>query len=203
MAMFESKSELGPQSPPPPYSATTATVQLSSSLQYDEARRQCKHTVVGMDGLSTKTGESAQNNEKFNCQCQRNRKETEELNLQKSKDDIAMKGAKCKWEAKKGDLKRKWEKKKGDLKRKWERAKDNMRLKWAMKTRENKTRPYVPLNDNIKRDGGRRSSNIPLRDNIEPRRDMRHTHVPSREEANATAIAAIATFTLFGMLLMS
>lgn len=133
----------------------------------------------------------------------RHRKETEELNLQKSKDDIAMKGAKCKWEAKKGDLKRKWEKKKGDLKRKWERAKDNMRLKWAMKTRENKTRPYVPLNDNIKRDGGRRSSNIPLRDNIEPRRDMRHTHVPSREEANATAIAAIATFTLFGMLLMS
>ncbi|KFX99728.1 hypothetical protein V490_01684 [Pseudogymnoascus sp. VKM F-3557] len=190
--MFESKSELGPQSPPPPYSATTATGQLSSSLQYDEARRQCKHTVVGIDGLSTKTGESAQNNEKFNCQCQRHRKETEELNLQKSKDDIVMKGAKCKWEAKKGDLKRKWE-----------RAKDNMRLKWAMKIRENRTRPYVPLNDNIKRDENRRSSSMPLRDNTESRRGMRHTHVPSREEGNATAIAAIATFTLVGMLLMS
>jgi hypothetical protein len=202
--MSQSKPESGPQ-PPPPYS-TPATAQTpSSSLQYDGATLQCKHTALEMDKPGINPRQSTYDDEKLNCQCERHIKETEELNLLTPKHEIFKEDGEWKWQAKKGDIKRKWATKKADMKRKWEKAKDDMRLKWATKTKEDWAHSYTPLNENEKGNGDKRRPDVPLRENVKetihpyPGKDVRYSRAALSGNTDATILAAFVSLALWMM----
>lgn len=211
--MFQSKPESGPQSPPPPYSAPTAAQTPLSSIQYNEATVQCKHTALEMDKPDINTRQSPYNDEKLNCQCERHTKETEELDLLIEKHEICKEDGEWKWETKRGNIKRKWATKKADMKRKWEKAKDDVRLKWATKTKEDGAHSYAPLNENEKGNGDKRHSGVPLRENVKvagersglnvyPGKDVRYSRAALSGNTDTTILAAFASVALLVTLAM-
>lgn len=201
--MAQSKSESGPQSPPPAYSAGIPTESIPSHLQYDETRLQCDHAAPKIDKFGrNKSAQPAYVDEKFNCQYKHDTNEMDEIDLLKEKQEISMEEGKWKWETKRGSMRRKWATKKEDMKRKWEAAKDDIRSKWATKTSGEKAHSYVPLNGNEKPSGGRSSSYVtPGPKKVKPEKFKRHTRAELSGNHDATLMAGLVSLAIFATVL--